>query len=560
LSCRYFRIPYAVFGTALAVAALLVSGAAAKESERWRFYHAKAARGDDKLKPLAATFFGSGSTEEFVAAGVQPDGSIVAFGNAWGPEFPETPKPLVLGKGRWHDISPYVGGREHGDDGSPADLAGDYPNVAGLIVRFDKGLAAVKAVTRFDWGVAKVLHGVVAADGGLIIAGRSTAEALPLWQAAPFFQKVPRGSDRRLFGAIYYEGLKLPGDVFVARLAPDAARLQWVWVCEGHRDTSRPYVDGEGAVWFDSRGLKRISPDGRDLKAWPWEPAPGRRVELLAADPGQRLFVRGGDLYRPGFGRRSWRQPILHGYDDAGRWVWQAYPWDAGLVVQDRFRLVAESSVRAAAFAPGGDLILAGWSRGARSVLERSPIDLAEEVGHDGFRMVADEPPSLEYGKETPSLAHLARLDPKTLQVRAYTLWAAYLIAGNQANSATIREVLPLADGSVAFRGAAATCLIQTPGAWVAYPADDVQRYKFSYLGEYVSVLSADFTSLRFSSYVPACEVLGLGAAPKGLLVAGRARADDGTPEARTAPLLGAVQPRFGGGRYDAHLILLGVP
>jgi hypothetical protein len=446
-------------------------------------------------------------------------------------------------------------------DGTPADLAEDYPNIAGMIVRFEKGLAAVKGVTRFDWGLAKVLHGVVAADGGLLIAGRSTDLAAALWQAAGSFRKVARGDDRRRFGAIYYEGVKMPGDVFVARLSADAARIEWVWVLEGHREVSRPYPDGEGGVWFDSRGLKRISPDGRDLKAWPWEEAPGRRVELLAADPHERLFVRGGDLYRPGFGRASWRQPILHAYDDAGRWLWQAYSWDTGLVVQDRFRLIAESAIRAAAFAPQGDLVLAGWSRGARSVLARSPIDPAREVPHEGFRMTADEPANLaQYGKETPSLAHLVRLDPKTLEVKAYTLWAAYLIAGSQANSATIREVAALADGSVVFRGAAATCLIQTPGAWVAYPADDVERYKFSYLGEYVAVLSADFTGLRYSSYLPACEVRGLGAAPGGVLAAGRARADDGTAEARPAPLKHAVQGRFGGGRWDAHLLLLGTP
>jgi hypothetical protein len=67
----------------------------------------KAAQGP-KAKVIAAVSFGAEGNSEFVAAGELPDGSIVAFGNAWGPKFPAAPPPLVLGRGRHHRLDPYL--------------------------------------------------------------------------------------------------------------------------------------------------------------------------------------------------------------------------------------------------------------------------------------------------------------------------------------------------------------------------------------------------------------------------------------------------------------------
>jgi hypothetical protein len=51
------------------------------------------------MQVRAATFFGSESPESFVDVVEISDGSVVAVGNAYGPAFPNSPKPVVLGEG-----------------------------------------------------------------------------------------------------------------------------------------------------------------------------------------------------------------------------------------------------------------------------------------------------------------------------------------------------------------------------------------------------------------------------------------------------------------------------
>jgi len=80
----------------LAVAAILFVAAPASAG-RFEEFTAKAAQGE-KLKTVAATYFGGPGIEEFVAAEGLPDGGVVAFGNAWGPEFPAEPAPVGLAK------------------------------------------------------------------------------------------------------------------------------------------------------------------------------------------------------------------------------------------------------------------------------------------------------------------------------------------------------------------------------------------------------------------------------------------------------------------------------
>lgn len=74
---------------------------------RYESFTRKAAQGP-KAKIVAVTSFGDDGINEFVAAGGLPDGSIVAFGNAWGPKFPAAPPPLEVGRGRHRRLDPYL--------------------------------------------------------------------------------------------------------------------------------------------------------------------------------------------------------------------------------------------------------------------------------------------------------------------------------------------------------------------------------------------------------------------------------------------------------------------
>src|SRR6185295_19877728 len=82
---------------AVAVLAVVLCASVPQEKRgRYEGYTDRAAQGP-KMKLVAATYFGGEGLEEFIAARILPDGTILAFGNAWGPEFPGA--PLVLGKG-----------------------------------------------------------------------------------------------------------------------------------------------------------------------------------------------------------------------------------------------------------------------------------------------------------------------------------------------------------------------------------------------------------------------------------------------------------------------------
>jgi len=522
---------------------------------------ASASRG---LKTLAATYFGSSGVEEFVAAAGQADGAIVAFGNAWGPAFPAAPAPIVLGKGKRYDVPDTTTDSK----GRPVfDRAN--PNVAGMIVRFSPDLQKIVGVTRLDWGVAGIETGLVAPDGGLVIAGRCAEgfasavgqatvvkTALPA-EDAPAAAAGETASKKKTkeskFGPTVYQGAPVTGDVFVARLTPDAARFVWVHVLAGHRTPpARLFADKGGAILFECNGIKRISADGKTLTPVTPNISEGERVKVLAVNPADGAIIHGGDR-NTHTNKEPWRQPFLNFYDASGQRQWRIWDWDPKSVGADAKKLQSDSACRAAAIAPNGDLIIGGWSDGGNSVFTREikDVDAPLPKGLPGYGM------SCWGMKGANSLAYLMWLDPKTFQMRAWTLWVSYVPqgpdgkGGGNPNFASIKRIEMLPDGSVFWYGQAATGLIQTPQAWFAY-ADGARMG-----GSYVAVMSGDLTNLIFSSYVPACEVQGIGQAKGGLLVAGRAEAK--TEGGLTAPVANAIQKAHGGAQ-DAHLILLEPP
>ncbi len=520
-------------------------GAQGKDG-RYEQFTKKAAEGP-KMKVVAATCFGGPGIEEFVAVRSLPDGTIAAFGNAWGPEFPGSPR--VLGKGQHRGLK-----SASVDPKSRATLRPENPDIAGMVVLYNANLSAVTKVFRFDWGVASLSAGEVSRDGkSRFLAGRCTAAFRGLAKNAITVPAPPEKDT----GPYDYEGAACPGDVFVLRLSIEGA-VEWAWVFEGHRvPAEQIWTLNDGSVYADVRGLHRISPDGREAKKL----CPltlFRTAKYLAVDPADGSFYYGGDR-NTNTGKEPWRQPYLYKFDASGTKGWKLWEWPPKSLrdgMADGYDgLVADSSPRAADIAAGGEMIVGGWSDGGNSVFSFQATDCSKPVPKAPLEM------SCWGMKGANSIAHVMRIDLKAQQVLAHAHWVTYIPANFQEermrgapNGARIRQVKAHPDGAIGMVGGAASVLVQTPGSFYKYPGDGR-----GYSGDCVVVYDREMANFLFSSYLPGCENPCLWTTPRGFVVASRSRGDDGQKEPAKSPAVNALQAEKKG-EYDAHILLLELP
>ncbi len=510
----------------------------------------RAAQGD-KYKVIAATYFGTEGHEEFVGAQSQGDGTVVAFGNTWGPTFPATPEPEILGKGEWYEVSPWPG-VDKIDETDPGKSPPDsYPNRCGFMAFYSKDLGKLNRVVKFDWSVATISVGMIDRDDGIIIAGRSSDHFRKLAQSAEVVKTVPvpevEGKYARRVGPHYFEGIRMPGDTYVAKLSPDGKKLQWVWIFEGHRaEPDKIWVDHRKNVLLDIRGLKRISADGGKMEQLDYRSH--GRVKFLTVSPHDGSVLCGGDV-NSGTGREPWRKPIFKCFESDGTQRWEIYGWGSKLVGHDEYRLVSDSAIKHATHDDDGHMLVVGWSDGGNSVLTRNPVDLDEGVANTGMGFSI-------WNAGVLSVSYVMRIRSDNFQSLGWTRWVGYLYQDGQQdkpNSVGVKDLLVLGDNSLAMHGGAASGLIQTPNAFVK-----LDKYSsVGYGGPYVTVFSEDFKTMLFSSYVPGCRVNGLGRAKAGVLVASQSTSEDrrGTP----SPVPdGALPTDFAAGYSDGHLMLLG--
>jgi len=449
------------FRGASLVAVLLLCGAAPQDPPvrgRYESFTEIAAQGP-KMKLVAVTYFGGEGIEEFLAARTLPDGTIVAFGNAWGPEFPGS--PVVLGKGGHRKLKATVT-----DAKGKTSLPMENPDIAGMVVFYSADLGSIRKVLRFDWGVASLSAATVTDDGkGLILAGRST-EAFRALGKHPHARPAAPAKDEK---PDEYEGVSLPGDVFVARLTPDGV-VDWAWVFEGYRHPPGDlWADHAGNVYADLRGMTRISADGSAATVVVGETG-GRQAKYLAVDPADGACFYGGDR-NTNTGKEPWRQPYLYKFDSKGEKLWKLWEWPSKSLrdgvtpgVQGE---VADSSARAMDVGPSGELLVGCWSDGGNSLLFKQPTDATKKVPEAPFRM------DCSGMKGANSLAHVVRIYGKTLEADLHALWMAYFPSSTadarkrgSPNGARIRQIKALPGGGVALAGSAASVLVQTPGAF----------------------------------------------------------------------------------------------
>ncbi len=539
-------------GLLTVLAAVLLAAGGASAGFRWSHLHRKAAQGEDKYDCQAATFFGSPSHEEFVSVGSQKDGTLVAFGNAWGPHFPASPKPTILGKGMWYEVSPWSD-EDKIDPVNPDQRPhGDYVNKAGMIVFYSPDLQTIRRVVKFDWSVATIGSAMVAKDDGLIIAGSCTKHFDDFVKSADAVNTVPcpenvfdRRGRRRVYGPYYYKNIRVSGDSYVAKLSPDGSRLLWVWIFKGHRSApSSMSVDHENAVLINLRGMRRITADGKKISDFPFHPG---RIGLLAVSPRDGKVVVGGD-HNSGTGREPWRRPTLKLYGPDHKQRWEAYHWGPKLVGHDDYRLVSDSALKRAIFDDNNHLLLVGWSDGGNSVLTRAPHDLDKHVKNTGMGFST-------WGAGVLSVSYFIRMNPDTFEVNGWTPWVAYVPKDNgvdKPNSVSVSELLALTDGAVAVRGGAATGLIQTPNSFVKLD----KRTCLGYGGRYVTIFRPDLSNMRFSSYMPGLSPEGMCQAGDGLAVVSSAKQED--RRGNKPPAVRALQGKHAGGYTDGHIFILG--
>ncbi len=539
------------------VLAGLVEAQQKQKEGRYEQFTRKVAEGP-KMKAVAATYFGGPGIEEFVAVRTLPDGSIAAFGNAWGPEFPGT--PVVLGKGEHRKLKAVSV-----DKKGRSVLPPENPDVAGMVVLYNSGLSAVAKVLRFDWGVASLTAGEVARGGrAFLLAGRCTAAFRDLVREArtvpePPLPEVPPGKKPppRETGPYEYEGASCPGDVFVLRLSL-AGAVEWAWIFEGHRTpTEQIWMLDDGSIYVDVRGLHRISPDGKEVrKLCPL--ALFQTAKYLAVDPADGSFYYGGDR-NTNTGKEPWRQPYLYKFDREGNKAWKLWEWPPKSLrdgMADGYDgLVSDSSPRAADLLPGGEMLVGGWSDGGNSVFSCQATDCSKPVPRAPLDL------SCWGMKGANSIAHVMRLDLRTQEVKLHAHWVAYIPMNFEEerlrgapNGARIRQIKGHPDGAVALCGGAASVLVQTPDAFYRYPGDGR-----GYGGDCVVVYDREMTNFLFSSYLPGYENAVLWTTPKGFVVAGRSRGDDGQKEPTKTPVINALQAEKKG-EVDAHILLLEFP
>jgi hypothetical protein len=167
------------------------------------------------------------------------------------------------------------------------------------------------------------------------------------------------------------------------------------------------------------------------------------------------------------------------------------------------------------------------------------------------------------WGAGVLSLAYVIKVDTKDYRVIGGTPWMAYRREANKPNSARINTLASASDGSVCFAGASTVGLIQTGNAIGGGEPG----------GEFVAVLNADCSSLRYSSAMPGCGqtivddssadqarwAVATGSPngkPLALFLCGAIERNNGYDQS-PPPTVNARQTSYGGGHTDGHALLL---
>lgn len=408
-----------------------------------------------KMDITAATFFGGKGPEEFLGVTVAADESIVVAGNSWQSPLPTDAPTEVLGTdGPWN-VALNAEGKDRDEEGDLMAPRRRNPNRTGFLVCYSPDLRKIRQVVRFGWGVASITAVEYMSDNSLVIAGLATRNFRPVAEKAKLLNIYPQ---RRYaaYGPYEYDGVNLPGDVYVAKLNPDLKGFAWVWIFEGHRVP--PTIIHEGpnrAIVCECRTLRSITADGKEMREVMKFMSSGSR-NLLGVSPVDGRMVIGGEYSHP-TGREPWRKPYLDVYNAEGKPHARFYEWQGPLAGADNVRLVSDSAVRDGVMLPSNDVLIYIWSDGGNTVGAWNPIDFRKPLNRSPVCMTTA-------GAGAASFCHLVRFNLDNYEDTSYMLFTSVLQA--KPNTIRLDRLCAARDGRVMIMGKSGGFLVQTTTRW----------------------------------------------------------------------------------------------
>lgn len=512
-----------------------------------------------KMELVSATFYGSTSPEGFTDIVIAPDKTIIAAGTAYGPEFSNNPKPIILGEDSHKGSDPFTVQKDK-------KVLKEYtPDACGFLVIYAPELKSIKSVIKFGWGVATIRVMDISKDRtALIISGYCNPSKLKnIVPSSVLHEHKLERVTTQTSGRGKSESPSENYNAYIMRITVQDINkplIKWCWILKDYpRPPYKLWQDNSGNVYFAVQGLVKISADGSEFKVISDKGSDEGQAKYLGIDPVDGSYFFGGDR-NTNTGREPWRQPYLYKFSSSGEKLWTLWEWPPKALRDGQGSdegLVSDSSVRGITFAPNGDLIVVGWSDGGNSIFTRQPKDANKSAGK------ATGPFTTWGMKSANSIAYLMRIDPKTFDQKAWSYFVAYVPESfknpqyrGAPNYCSIEEAKVLPNNLVAILGKAATGLISTPNAFYIHSGPN------KYGGQFVAVLKEDFSEMLFSSYLPGYELTAMYPYNDGIVIAGTSRKDDGHTDQKPTPppIKNAIQQNFGGGEYDGHIIFLRNP
>jgi hypothetical protein len=526
-----------------------------KVTGRFPDFSRKATGSGGAVRVVAASFLGGAFDEAVVAAGFLADGRVIAVMNAFDTSF--LPGAALLGS-EPADLAPARVPPEEKRNFPRALLRersarseAAETHMAPFVVCLDSELKGVERSARLPFGSMKVAGALVHPDGAVTLWGG----ALPGWKG---IGTVAHVDNPAALEAAKGKGKPIDPESgsLVVRLEPGLQRIAWARFYQA--DSVQLFVRKSGNVIVRTgRAFEELTSAGESVPSGIGPIALGGQRRGLFFNPADDSWFAGGD-YDSGTGHEPYRNPWLRKFRADGTPEWSVWDWTGPVVGVKRYRLVSDSAVRAVRFMKNGEILVGGWSDGGNTVFYRQPIDLSRAHDRTGFAA------SL-WGAGVLSVAHLQRLDPATLEVRAATTCTSFLPLDNKPNSIMIADLAELDNGLIAVTGGAATGLIETHDAWTEpwvsmskHPGADKNPLYGVKSGPFFALFGPDFKAYPFCSVVPGLRSQRIAVREDRVLVFGAAAEVARTPGVRDGSILkDSVQARFGGGNTDGYLLLI---
>ncbi|MFN4228102.1 MAG: hypothetical protein ACK4F0_08210 [Candidatus Ratteibacteria bacterium] len=265
---------------------------------------------------------------------------------------------------------------------------------------------------------------------------------------------------------------------------------------------------------------------------------------LLGVDEKRNYYIVGGDT-NTHTGREPWRCPRFFIKEIDGEYIGSLWDWNAKLVGDNKYRLVADSGFRFPVLVTSeGDYVVIGWSDGGNTVFWREPKNLDVEVKYGFIDSL--------WGARVGKFSRIMKANPDG-QFIGGSIWCTFLTGKNQPNSTDIQDITIMEDGNIAFISSNAHNIIETPDAWSG-------NYLKGGSGSAFSIFSSDFKNLLFSSAIPDTNLEGISYKNKKFLIFGSTKGISSGCQCdvckdRKLILKNQIQKDFGGNEDGYFLI-----